>query len=98
MEADVSGVRTGQRREGRGLEEHVRPTLPASGLPGPGWGWSQAPAAGHLRGGEGPRAREEGGLPLCGAQSPPVSRLLPQEQRLPGTSAVAMATTEVLTG
>ena len=46
------------------------------------------PAAGHLRAGAGSGRGVDLALQL---------RLLPQEQRLPGTPAVAMATTEVPT-
>lgn len=97
VDVDMSGVRT---RLGGARPPHRA----GSGLPGPGWGGPRPQPLGTCQGGEGPRASEEGrpAAPLCaplrGAAEPARSRLLPQEQRLPGTSAVAMATTEVLTG
>lgn len=59
----------------------------------PGWG-GPGPATGHLQGGAGWEPANEEWTWLCRASC---SVLLPQEQRLPGTSAVAMETTEVPT-
>lgn len=93
----AGGEEGDQRSRGaRGLEEATHPTPPGFGPHGPLLGVVPGPSsrapAGVAMGWEQMR---RGAAAL---QSQPVLRLLPQEQWLPGTSAVAMATTEVLTG